>query len=97
MPTILIYAATIIGIVAIGLYANYGTLEPCGMLRAKARNEEKLLALLPDNLLNAALATRFGPLTPLRCIQLMTEASPPAPGPGHHAVSGNDASQGDGA
>jgi hypothetical protein len=75
MRSFLIIAAAAIGLLTVSVYANFGTIEPCGILRTKVRGQDQLLAILPDGLLDAAVASQFGPLTPLRCVQLLTTSS----------------------
>jgi hypothetical protein len=55
----------------------FGTVTPCGILRAELRNEATreggfglILSALPDGAIDALLATQFGPLSPGRCLQL---------------------------
>lgn len=78
----------IIGIAAGVIYSRFGTLEPCGILRMRVREQATaqhgvnamLAAALPDEAVDALMAARYGPLTPQRCISALIrreEVSPP--------------------
>jgi hypothetical protein len=68
------------------LFAQYGTLSPCGMLRETARKQGgAVAAVLPDAVIDVALASRYGPLTPAKCVSLLIRnyaGSPSTPAPG---------------
>lgn len=63
----------------ISVYFSYGTLSPCGVLRAKIQQQAvkdgsifgKLLALAPDSVTDFALQGTYGKLTPGRCLVLL--------------------------
>lgn len=77
------------------LELQFGTVAPCGILRAELRQEAAreggfalVAAALPDSAINALLAAQFGPMSPGRCLQLaisgppmQTQASPSRPNP----------------
>ncbi|HXZ03036.1 MAG TPA: hypothetical protein VEI03_23820 [Stellaceae bacterium] len=64
-------------VVAAGVvYYRFGTLEPCGILRMKMREQAQaqqglnamLASALPDQAVDALMAAEYGPLTPQRCL-----------------------------
>jgi hypothetical protein len=63
---------------------QYGTLSPCGMLRVEARQHAAhedggaalLATALSDSVLDTLLGTRYGPLTPGRCLELVLRREP---------------------
>lgn len=75
-------------VVAIGLFSawfKYGTVNPCGILRAKLRNEmtnegplgKTISALMPDSAMDVLLEAKYGKLTPATCLNFLI--SPPRP------------------
>lgn len=86
-------SALLILLLAVGagllvLVVEFGTVDPCGILRIRLRQEamregdlgQAVAALLPDSLIDAAVASQFGTLTPGRCLALLvspTQASTP--------------------
>jgi hypothetical protein len=60
-------------VVLIGLvvYLSFGTLSPCGILRENVRKHDGMAAILPDGLVDAALASQYGALSPGRCIGIL--------------------------
>jgi hypothetical protein len=67
MKLILVVAA--IGLVT--LFAAFGTVAPCGMLREAERKSDGLAAMLPDTIVDAALTAKYGSLTPGKCVRLL--------------------------
>jgi hypothetical protein len=71
---------------------KFGTIAPCGILRAQIRQEavregqfaQVLAAVVPDSLIDAMIANQYGELTPGRCIALMIAGPQQAAAP--HAV-----------
>jgi hypothetical protein len=68
------------------LMVVFGTITPCGILRAELRKEATreggfglILSALPDGAIDALLTTQFGPLSPGRCLQLALSGTPPVP------------------
>jgi hypothetical protein len=63
------------------VYFNFGTLSPCGVLRETVRQHDGLAAVLPDSVVDLALAGQYGALSPGRCVGILLEqqsASKPA-------------------
>jgi hypothetical protein len=82
-PKTLVAIAVLIGVV---VYLSFGTLSPCGILRENVRKHDGLAAVLPDGLVDAALAAQYGELSPGRCVSILlngprTVAVTPAPSP----------------
>jgi hypothetical protein len=72
----------LVGVAAVGaglIYYNFGTLSPCGMLRAHVRQRDGLAAVLPDSIVDAFLAAQYGALTPSRCIAILANNQRPPP------------------
>jgi hypothetical protein len=65
-------------VVAGAVYWNFGTLSPCGVLRETLRQRDGLAAVLPDSVVDLALAGQYGELSPGRCLTiLMNKLSTP--------------------
>lgn len=65
---------TLVGIAALaaaGAYLTYGKLSPCGMLREEVRKRDGLAAVLPDSIVDLALAGQYGELSPSRCLAVL--------------------------
>lgn len=78
----------IVGVIGVIVYLSFGTLSPCGMLRETVRKHDGMAAILPDGLVDAALAAQYGELNPGRCIGILLNgnrthvaAAPAAPQP----------------
>jgi hypothetical protein len=65
-------AAVIVLLAGAGVYLNFGTISPCGILRESARQHDGLAAVLPDGLVDAALIAQFGALSPGVCLRILT-------------------------
>ena len=63
----------------VSVFAKFGTLSPCGMLRESVRQHDTLAAALPDNLVDAALEAQYGALSPARCVNLLLRANNNSP------------------
>jgi hypothetical protein len=63
MKLLLVLAA----VVAATLFAAFGTLSPCGMLRQTERKQDGLVAVLPDAIVDAVLAAKYGSLIAAAC------------------------------
>jgi hypothetical protein len=61
----------ILVLVGLLVYLAFGTLAPCGILREVVRKHDNLAALLPDGIVDVALAAQFGELSPGRCLSLL--------------------------
>jgi hypothetical protein len=68
------------------LALKFGTVAPCGILRAEVRQEAArqggfalVVSALPDAAIDALLAAQFGPLSPRRCLQLAIAGPPIRP------------------
>jgi len=82
MRTALVILLAVLLIVAL----KFGTVSPCGILRAQVRQEAArqggmglLVSALPDSVLDALLASQFGSLSPGRCIALAISGAPVQP------------------
>ncbi len=62
-------------LVAALIYWDFGTLSPCGVLRESARHRDALATVLPDSVVDLAIAGQYGPLSPGRCLAIMLEQS----------------------
>jgi hypothetical protein len=68
---------------------RYGTITPCGILRVQVREQAArsggaqgfITGAISDNLLDTLLASRYGPLTPGRCLSLVFSREPVTIGP----------------
>lgn len=78
-------ALGILGIVAVILYLDYGTVVPCGILRERFRQQAVrdgggfggfVATALPDNVLDGMIAAEYGALTPRHCINLLVHGMP---------------------
>lgn len=58
-------------LIAVAVYWSFGTLSPCGMLRESVRQRDGLAAVLPDSIIDLALAAQYGPLSPGRCLTIL--------------------------
>ena len=65
---------------------KFGTVTPCGILRAEIRQEAAreggfglVVSALPDSAIDAILAAQFGPMSPGRCMQLAIAGPPIRP------------------
>jgi hypothetical protein len=65
----LILVVAVIGVVT--LFAAFGTVAPCGMLRETERKNDGLAAILPDTIVDVALTAKYGSLTPAKCVGLL--------------------------
>jgi hypothetical protein len=59
------------------VWLNFGTIDPCGVLRARLRQEAEreggfgaVVAALPDGVVDSIIVAQYGPLSPGRCIAL---------------------------
>jgi hypothetical protein len=67
---------TLVGLVlviALMVFLSFGTLSPCGLLRQNLREQDQLAAVLPDSVLDVALAAQYGSLTPGRCLNVLLQ------------------------
>lgn len=86
----------LIGIIVLALIIGagvvlfrYGTISPCGVVRVQVREQAArsggaqgfITGAISDNLLDTLLASRYGPLTPGRCLSLALSREPIAIGP----------------
>ena len=56
---------------ALAVYWNFGTFSPCGVLREVSRQHDSLAAVLPDSVVDLALAGQFGELSSGRCLAVL--------------------------
>ena len=72
-------------LVCAAVLLKFGTLEPCGILRAQLREEAArdrslgaaFAAILPDAALDALIQATYGPLTRSRCLTLLLNHEQP--------------------
>jgi hypothetical protein len=78
----------VLGIAAVVLYLDYGTVAPCGILRERFRQQAVreggslggfVATALPDNVLDGLIAAQYGALSPGHCINLLVNGTPPLP------------------
>jgi hypothetical protein len=95
MKSLLVVLVVLIGGGLSVLALKFGTVTPCGILRAEIRQEAAreggfglVASALPDSAIDAILAAQFGPMSPGRCIQVALsgppvrpQAPPPRPNP----------------
>jgi hypothetical protein len=66
----------VVGVVAAAIgtaiYLYFGTLSPCGVLRERVRQADAFAAVLPDSVIDVALAAQYGALSPGRCIACLS-------------------------
>lgn len=89
------------GLVVAAVLLQYGTLSPCGVLRAQIREQAAreggfggfLANALPDSVIDGMLAAQYGSLSPGRCLSLalsgVTAPPPAAQQPQRQATIGN--------
>ncbi len=53
----------IVVLIGVVVYLIFGTLSPCGMLRENFRRHDNLAAVLPDSVVDVALAAQYGALS----------------------------------
>jgi hypothetical protein len=58
------------GAAIVGVFLKFGTINPCGIVRAQVRSESALAAALPDGMIDAIIVTQHGALSPGRCIEI---------------------------
>jgi hypothetical protein len=80
--------ALILVVVAAGaVYFNYGTIEPCGVLREKMRRQATreggnlggfLATIMPDSMVNGLIAAQYNkPVGPALCISILIGSERP--------------------
>jgi hypothetical protein len=80
MNYLLVAAGTALLIVLL----EFGTIAPCGIVRAEVRQQAAregvfaagLAAALPDGVIDSLIAAQYGPLSPGRCIALAFAGAP---------------------
>jgi hypothetical protein len=63
----------IVLLVGAAVFFTYGTVSPCGVLRETVRQHDDLAAVLPDGVVDLALAGQYGALSPGRCLGILLE------------------------
>jgi hypothetical protein len=83
MKSLLVVLVVLIGGGFSVLALKFGTVTPCGILRAEIRQEAAreggfslVVSALPDSAIDAILAAQFGPMSPGRCIQVALSEPP---------------------
>ena len=75
----------VLGIAALVIYLNYGTVAPCGILRERFRQQAVreggrlggfVATAMPDNVLDGMIAAQYGALSPGHCIDLLLHGVP---------------------
>jgi hypothetical protein len=61
----------IVVLISVAVLWYFGTLWPCGVLREAARQRDSLAAVLPDSIVDLALAGQYGPLSSDRCVAIL--------------------------
>jgi hypothetical protein len=87
-------------IVAVGaglivVFSKFGTIDPCGILRAEVRQEAArdgnfggfIASALPDSVIDAMLYRQYGRLTPGRCFLLAFSGASQPPNPSTQPVT----------
>lgn len=84
-------AAVLIALAGI-VWLSQGTLDPCGMIRSRIREDarragaiEVLTTMLPDSVIDAVVEAKFGQMTPGRCIVWLLD--PASFNPYHEALA----------
>ncbi|MBY0429490.1 MAG: hypothetical protein K2Q32_09760 [Alphaproteobacteria bacterium] len=54
------------------VYLRYGTISPCGILRVRTQENDKLAAALPKELVEWGMQAQYGTLTPSRCLSILS-------------------------
>jgi hypothetical protein len=76
-----------IGAAVVVVLLKFGTVDPCGIVRAEARQAAEreggfggaVAAAVPDGVIDGIIAAQYGPLSPGRCIVLMLKGTPSQP------------------
>jgi len=86
MKNLLLMLVIVTGGTLAVLMLKFGTVAPCGILRAEVRQEAArqggiaaIVYTLPDAAIDTLLAAQFGPLSPGRCLQLAIAGPPIRP------------------
>ena len=73
----------ILAAVAVVVLLKFGTIDPCGIVRAEVRQEAQreggfgvLASVLPDGVIDSIIAAQYGQLSPGRCIALAFQGTP---------------------
>jgi hypothetical protein len=61
----------IVVLIAVAVLLNFGMLWPCGVLREAAQQRDSLASVLPDSIVDLALAGQYGPLSPDHCLAIL--------------------------
>lgn len=75
---------TTLGAAIVVALLKFGTIDPCGIVRAEVRQEAEreggfggaVAAALPDGVIDSIIAAQYGPLSPGRCIVLALRRTP---------------------
>lgn len=76
--------ALVIGLPSLIIIYNYGTLNPCGIVRAQIRQEAArsggfggvVVSILSDTIIDGIVTDIIGPLSPGRCLAVAFEGAP---------------------
>jgi len=63
----------IAAVIAAAVYLTFGTLSPCGVLRATIRERDGLAAMLPDAIVDLGIAAQYGPMSPRQCLSVLVK------------------------
>ncbi len=92
MKSLIVVPLAVVGTGLLILILKFGTVTPCGILRAEIRQEAArkgglgvLLAALPDSIIDGLLVAQYGPMSPGRCIELALSGAPVQPPPAPRA------------
>jgi len=65
------FVAVLAAVLAVGVYWNFGTLSPCGVLRETIRQRGDLVAIFPDEVIDFAFEAQFGEMSARRCFAVL--------------------------
>jgi len=89
-----------LGVASLGLLLKFGTLAPCGIVRAEVRQAAAreggfgvVAGVLPDAVIDSIVAAQYGPLSPPRCIVLAFHGTPLPALAGEHPRGWQEAAQ----
>lgn len=92
MKSLTVASLAVVGAGLLILILRFGTVTPCGILRAEIRQEAArkggigvLLAALPDSVIDGLLVAQYGPISQGRCIELALSGAPVQPPPAPRA------------
>jgi hypothetical protein len=80
--TIGVLSAVVVVAAIVAYWVTFGTISPCGMLRESFRQRAGFATILPESVVDLAIAGQYGVLSPGRCMSILLEQrNAPAPAP----------------